>query len=310
MNIEAYLNTHQELVNIKNSKLTELIKVIVNLNDSFCKSSVFFSMRLINYDQTVGLFIKGGDLYNYYIIGCGDLVSFPRGMILYSKENWSLAVCTTINCMIQEYYIPLQFIEELSDRQSNHCKKIYKLKRTSGKIQNCILGNNHSLFLKGRNNPINLSIWKIRVLFNDIDEVVDGEEEEDIIKLEKNHTTYEKCIDIDEFCKLNDITQLTFNLSKLKQSVTISESESTSEATSESTSESTSEATSEATSESTSEAEATGAIYNKQGVIDTHFTENIDLSRKYVVDYYISELDIYIQNILPFIQQKIKMVII
>ena len=285
MNIEAYLNTHQELVNIKNSKLTELIKVIVNLNDSFCKSSVFFSMRLINYDQTVGLFIKGGDLYNYYIIGCGDLVSFPRGMILYSKENWSLAACTTINCMIQEYYIQLQFIEELSVRQSNHCKKIYKIKRTSGKIQNCILGNNHSLFLKERNNPINFSIWKIRVLFNDIDEVVEGAEEEDNTKLEKNHTTYEKCIDIDEFCKLNDITQLTLNLSKLKQSITIPDMD-------------------------TSESEATGAIYNKHGVIDTHFTENIHLSRKYVVDYYISELDTYIQNILPFIQQKIKIVII
>jgi hypothetical protein len=298
MSIEAFLNTSPELMKDPNSILIALIKDIVGLNECFCKSSVFCSMRMMTYDQTVGLFIKGDGLYNYFLRGCGDLVSFPRGMILHSKENWSLAACTTINFMIQESYIPLQFIEELSDRQSNSCKQIYKLKRSSGKIQNCILGNNHALFLKGRNTPQSDSkIWKIRVLFNDIDEGVEGAKADDIINLEKNLTTFEKCIDIDEFCKINDIAQLTLNVSKLKEHVTISEHDSDSFPDTN-------------TDLNTDIDSSSEAIYNKQDVIDNDFIENSDRARKYVVDYYISELDKYVQTILPFIQKKINMVLI
>jgi hypothetical protein len=289
MSIEAFLKIHPELANDVKGDLTDIIKDMIELNDGFCQHTIFYSMRMMTYDQTVGLFIKGDDLYNYQIIGCGDLVEFPRGMILYSKENEKLAACTTLNFMIHKYYIPLHFIEEISIRQKNTRKQLYKLKRSSGKIQNCILGDNHALFLKGvSNNNINtgdidFSNWRIRVLFNDVDEGDEGDVADDIKELEENHTTFEKCIYIDEFCKLNDISHLTFNVSKLKEHVTISDTEIHNDV---------------------------GAIYTKKGDIDTSFVEYSDRARKYVIDYYISELDKFVQTILTFIHPKIKMEII
>ena len=302
MSIEAFLNTHHELKEVDNKYLAELITDIIKLNDSFCQSTVFFSMRMMKYDQTVGMFIKGDDLFNYYIRGCGDFVEFPRGMILHSKENKSLAVCVTLNFMKYQYYIPLEFIDEIPVRQHNSLKKIYKLKRTSGKIQNCILGNNHSIFLKSSYNQISegdLSNWRIRVLFNDIE---DGNEEVDNKKLEVNNTTYEKCICIKEFCELNDISKLTFNVSKLKKHVYLLDDDS-----------------SDYESDSSdsldcaflnNKSKCMGAVYNKDGGVNEDFIEHSNTAKKYVVDYYISQFDTFTQTILPYIQQKINMVII
>ena len=304
MSIEAFLKIHPELANDVKGDLTDIIKDMIELNDRFCQHTIFYSMRMMTYDQTVGLYIKGDDLYNYQIIGCGDLVEFPRGMILYSKENEKLAACTTLNFMIQESYIPLHFIEELPVRQANTCKQVYKLKRSSGKIQNCILGDNHALFLKGRDiSQIDSGSWKIRVLFNDIDEGIDGAKADDIINLEKNHTTFEKCIDIDGFCKLNDIAQLTFNVSKLKDHVTISEHDSEHDSDSDSGSVL-------ATDIYTDIDSSLGAVYNKHGDIDKDFLEHSDSARKYVIAYYMSELDKFVQKILPYIRKKINIDII
>lgn len=302
MSIETFLVKYPELKEVANTYLVKLISDLLGLNNNFCHSSVYFSMRMMKYDQTVGMFIKDDDLFNYYIRGCGDLVEFPRGMILHSKENKSIAACVTLNFMKSHYYIPLEIVDEIPVRQHNSLKKIYKLKRTSGKIQNCILGNNHSIFLKSyynQNSEGDLSNWRIRVLFNDIE---DGNEEVDNKKLEVNNTTYEKCICIKEFCELNDISKITFNVSKLKNHVYLLD-EICSDYEQDS-SDSLSASSNDYNSNNLS------AVYNKDGSINKEFVEHSVNAKKYVIDYYISQLDTYVQTILPHIRKKINIDII
>ena len=317
MSIETFLTKYPELKEVDNTYLADLIKEIVELNDSFCKNTMFFSMRMMKYDQTVGMFIKDSNLFNYQIIGCDDLVEFPRGMILHSKENINLAVCFTLNFMIHKYYIPLEFVDEIPIRQTNSLKQIYKLKRTSGKIQNCILGNNHAIFLKSTSNQIydELSSWRIRVLFNEVD---DDSEEIDNKNLEDNITTYEKCICIKEFCELNGISKITFNVSKLKNHLHLVDDIDTdydSDSSDGDLSDGDSLEVGTVVLDSSimvkdNDSKHLHAVYNNDGVINTKFIEHSVKAKKYSVDYYISQLDIFIETILPYIRKKINMDII
>ena len=313
MSIETFLTKYPELKEVDNTYLAELITDIVGMNNWFCQSTVFFSMRMMKYDQTVGLFVKKDNLFNYYVKGCGDFVEFPRGMILHSKENLSLAACITLNFMTNQYYVPLEFLDEIPVRQHTSLKHIYTLKRSSGKIQNCILGNNHSIFLKSSLNQISdgdLSNWRIRVLFNDIK---DGDEADDNKKLEENITSYEKCICIKEFCELNDISKITFNVSKLKNHVYLLDdicSDYDSDSSDSSDSLETSDYSEENSLKSDYNSKRLSAVYNKDGSINKEFIEHSVKAKKYVVDYYISQLDTYVQTILPHIRKKINMDII
>ena len=248
---------------------------ILDRIDEFCSITIRFSMRLMHYDQTVGLYSKNEKLiYQTYITGCLDFVSIPRGVLYYSLENTILTECVNIHYMIQNGLIPFKFIKELNvvnhDSHNNGCnndnvdnqgnvenqetyinniiktkkkKNLFKMKRSNGKIQYCVLGSNNSIFLKSVNYTIHnesnhLSLketlftnsdididyndWRVREYFNcdDNDITLDTSDnhntkEQQRESLEYNYTDSYKCIYLKEFCDLNGITKLTIDYSSM-----------------------------------------------------------------------------------------------
>ena len=59
-------------------------------------------------------------------------------MVMYHKDNEYLFICSVIQLMIDDNLIPIRYTN-LSE------EKIYKVKRSSGDIQDCVLINNTSI---------------------------------------------------------------------------------------------------------------------------------------------------------------------
>lgn len=250
---------------------------ILDRIDEFCNITIRFSMRIIHYDQIVGLYSKNDKLiYQTYITGCHDFVSMPRGVLYYSLENKILTKCVNIHYMVQNGLIPLKFIKEinvinkethdnlddpdnldnpdnLDDQESDYDsdeidrynieknkKNLFKMKRSNGKIQYCVLGCNNSIFLKKFNYTIHneanhLSLkknvfnnseydyndWRVREYFNYNDNDITLENpnsnsaKDQQVALESDWTDSYKCIYLKEFCDLNGITKLTIDYSSM-----------------------------------------------------------------------------------------------
>ena len=153
----------------------------------FCEIAFYHSARMVSYDQSVGLYSKSssGDypvLYQLALWCSEDFTVFPRGCIVYSSENRRIANCANLEFMTLHSMIPLRFISELNPITDEkytteydgefYKRRIFKVKRSSGAIQKCIIGKDGCIYRK-TNSDTN-SGWRIKVHFNS-----EGEDSDD-----------------------------------------------------------------------------------------------------------------------------------
>lgn len=298
-------------------ELKENTTKIIHLLEMFTDSSIYIAMKYMGYDQTINKFYNINDITSKYITGCADFIQIPRGIIFFNKKNRILANCVDISFMINRGYIPLKYIKEIDvsekvDTQngtiSKIIKKIYKMKRSSGEKQNCILGDNNSLFIKGfsknSDNPDNPDKdWRIRVLFNDClkNKNVDNTDlEKDLDHLKNNYSILYKCIKIEDFFRENNIEKITIDLSQIKKDIYDIEHE-----------QSCTDDSDENIDYSTDESEVNNNQLRNNLYPDYIIDEEyLELSISNVVDYYFNELDNYFQTIVSSLSDIIKLEII
>lgn len=185
-----------------------------------------FSMKMIGYDQLVNRFSykEDTDLYeNPNIVGsvvCGSssFTVFPRGMINYHKYNIVLFKLTTIALMLTKGSFPIDYIDEISNRLKDEgSSRIFNIVRTSGEIQTCTVTRRSSIVYKTSSMKPNSKHWTIYLSFNDHpkmtpDEIKESEKE----IINGNEGLLNKGVELGEFMSLNDINEITLNITKLK----------------------------------------------------------------------------------------------
>ena len=115
--------------------LENAIRAIKDVLGEMCFTSRFlgkdmFTKKTYSEDSDV--------IVSKYIYGIQSLYEFPCGLVMYHEDNEHLFICSVIELMLQDNLIPLIYTN-ISD------EKIYKVKRSNGDIQDCILINNTSI---------------------------------------------------------------------------------------------------------------------------------------------------------------------
>ena len=231
--------------------------------------------------------------------------------------------------MLQTGNFPLEFIMELSSPKNynselvqNNDFNIYKTLRTSGRVQDCIIGRHNSIYISKFNpddlleQPTNdstsesesndntiqesnqepsLSIynnneminevlkkdkyeWRIRNMFNSSKAVDNMDLKNET--LEKGIYNAEKIIGLNTFCRLNNISKLTLNVTQLKKEIF----------------------------EDDSTPQLLHACYHHNKTTDTLFTDHISSIKPLIIDYYEFKLDrfiMFIKNNIDFVKIEI-----
>jgi len=199
---------------------------------SFCESTFYYSARFIRYDQSVGMFAKVNtdtedvNLYHQKLWCASDFAPFPRGYIVYSIENQRIANVANLVFMMLNKIVPMRFISELecgTDTKTNvfnnhttNPRKIYKIKRTSGEIQDCILGEDSGLYMTKPTDSVP-NEWRLKLCFNN----AENNDLSNLNMLKIGYTTFEKRVPLSDFCKLNNITSITIDLTKMETQVSL-----------------------------------------------------------------------------------------
>ena len=206
-----------------------------------------FSSKFINLDETVKRFVETINLdikehknqekiipENLLVceslLGINNFVRFPAGVINYHLINKAFYLVSNIALMLTKGSFPCSLINEFNDdlNGNNKIKNMYKIVRSSGYIQNCIILENSSIFylntkkidnLDNSNNEKNE--WRITVCFNDHKNLTDSEINEDNFNLstKKNWGLLTKSVYLHEFLDMNNINTLTLNKEKIKNKI-------------------------------------------------------------------------------------------
>ena len=186
-----------------------------------------FSMKRIGYDQLVNRFCYNMSFENDYfnkdivgsiVVGSSSFTIFPRGMINYHKYNNILFKLSTIALMLTKGSFPIDYIDEISNRLAEKgSTRLFNIIRSNGDKQTCTVTKCSSIVYTKGSGSRKSKYWKIDVNFNDHPKMT----QEDIKKseegiMEGNEGLLNKCIDLGEFMSLNDINEITLNITKLK----------------------------------------------------------------------------------------------
>lgn len=250
----------------------------------FCECGFYHSARMISYDQSVGLYVKSSsgdypELYQLALWCRGDFTVSTRGCIVYSPENRRIANCSNLEFMMLNSMIPLRFISELNPITDEkytteydgdfYKSRIFKVKRSSGVIHNCIIGRDGCIYRK-TNSDTN-SGWRLKVHFNS-----EGEYSDDINKLERGSTNVEKTVYLEEFLEMNDIHTITVDVGTIKKCVST-----------------------DGYKESDLELDENSeqAIYNGNGDVNEYYRDNREIVQKDILSRYFEQIDSYFSTI-------------
>ena len=269
-----------------------IIHKINNCLLTFCESTFYYSARLIMYDQRVGMFVKetkdniAHGLYEQRLWCASDFTPYPRGFIVYSKENQCIANVANLVFMMLNRMIPVRFIKELDfligKSGENEAKehKIYKVRRSSGEIQHCILAEDTCLCLSKPNDKIP-NQWRLKVSFND----APLKDLENLKSLKSGVTNIEKRFPLEDFCKLNNISEISINFNQIQ---TLVSSKSVVDLPNPSDE----------------------AIYNEKNEIYSYYRDNRESIQNEIMLTYFSKLQIYFDLLKTTFPDQIKMNII
>ena len=87
------------------------------------------------------------DLVSRYMYGIQSIYEIPAGMVIYHTSNFHLYTCSVIELMLQDNIIPFTY--------TNICEEtIYKVKRSDGNVQDCVLIDNGAITTNSNNNEL------------------------------------------------------------------------------------------------------------------------------------------------------------
>jgi hypothetical protein len=186
-----------------------------------------FSMKVMGHDQLVNRFCykkddndlyKNSDIVGSVVCGSYSFTLFPRGMINYHKYNIVLFKLTTIALMLTKGSFPIDYIDEISNRLKDEgSSRIFNIVRTSGEIQTCTVTRRSSIVYKTSSKKPTSKRWTIDVNFNDHPKMTPDEiEESEKGIIDGNGGLLNKGVELGEFMSLNDINEITLNITKLK----------------------------------------------------------------------------------------------
>jgi hypothetical protein len=141
----------EEAVGVNNDTLIfkNIDDILEQIDTVICQSN-FSSLRL-NVDQFTNKFYEYNDdddnmelnVVESHIVGCENFVNIPGGCIMYHNSSKILLDCLNIQYMINHNCIPY-------DITDFDMKKMYKITRSSGAIQDCRIINNTSMIMSRR----------------------------------------------------------------------------------------------------------------------------------------------------------------
>lgn len=212
------------------SSLSNKDKLVFNIIDNLYALvylGMNFSMKMIGYDQLVNRFCYdmsiGNDYFNKDIVGsvvCGSssFTVFPRGMINYHKFNNVLFKLSTIALMLTKASFPIDYIDEISNRLTERGpKRLFNIIRSNGDKQTCTVTKCSSIVYTKGSGSHKSKYWKIDVNFNDHPKMTPEDiKKSEMLIMDGNEGILNKGVDLGEFMSLNDITEVTLNITKLK----------------------------------------------------------------------------------------------
>ena len=142
-NISKMLTGKVEPVGPKDT-LEGLIESIEDVVAQMCFTSRFIGVDMFTKEKYPE---NSEDLVSNYMDGIQSIYEIPAGLVIYHKSNEHLYTCSVIELMIQDKIIPFTY--------TNICEeKIYKVRRSNGEIQDCVLINNGAITTNSGNNEL------------------------------------------------------------------------------------------------------------------------------------------------------------
>jgi hypothetical protein len=286
-NFEGDIDIFERKLDDRDKQVFNIIENIYNM----VSLGMNFSMKIMGFDQIVKRFTKinmSDDTYNEtcirssFVKGAASFTIYPRGMINYHAYNYPLFKLTTITLMLVHGTFPVEYIDELENRiESSDSSRLFKIKRSSGAIQTACVTKKASLVYKKGNSK---KYWKIDVNFDDHSSMNDTNiSESDKYLIGGGDGRFNKGIEVAEFLKMNNIDQITLNITKLKLDIL---NEDTFENYNES----------ESGSESETEIDLNEAPYffDESGRPDNNLFNNINYVHENTNAYFFNRLDEYI----------------
>lgn len=167
-------------------------------------------------DDTNKSYHAESNIFNKYVQGIQSFAGIPYGIICFHKCNEMLFKLCSISLMLHYTCIPNQFIKEFNTKiaaSDRNC--LFITKRTSGKLQHCILNSNSSIVFNKNVNKGEIG-WIVYISFDNYDDNLKQSEiekqENAIIKTKMGSLT--KTVGLGDFLDYNFITTLTFEKSK------------------------------------------------------------------------------------------------
>lgn len=220
-------------------KKDEMVLSVIHGIFSSIYVSINFSSKRLGFDEIFRCYtddnnkykmkdsIKSNDnytmesnIYSEYVSGIQSFTNYPCGMICYHKSNELLFQLCSISLMLNYRCIPNKFIKEFNNKiikSDRNC--LFNTKRSSGKIQHCIINSNTSIVYK--NSKEDDSKWIVFISFDNYDDNLSLSEleirEREILKTKIGTLT--KTVELADFLDYNTITKLTFEKSKYVNSL-------------------------------------------------------------------------------------------
>lgn len=190
----------------KEYSFTDLSTILDRIDNVILKT--IFSSKRVNVDEYSGIYyedcdsdIETGEIESHNkgikcnrIIGCGTYINIPGGMVIYHHSNQMLFNYTNIEFMLRHFCIPLEFTNLETDLK-------YKIKRSNGSIQECIMYSSDSMKISKSRDKISIPLHFTY--------------DPSLIEKENNYS-YEydstKMVMFDEFVELNNIHKFVINI--------------------------------------------------------------------------------------------------
>ena len=147
---------------------------------------IVYTTKLSNTDEFTGIvYTDDDDIVWRKVVGCDNLIRAPAGIIVHHKKNTFLFDCAQLYYYISNKLIPICYTSLATD-------KLYKVKRSDGRVQNSIVNGMQSMRLSGSTDK-----YVVCMNFN-----------ADSSDPNLNVTDFTKDVYIDDFMLLNGISHI------------------------------------------------------------------------------------------------------
>lgn len=168
-----------------------------------------FSSKFVNVDEITGKEYDETcpELRLHEIPGSQLIYYPPAGVVYCHNDSMLLFRCVCIDFMILHRILPFK-ITSLNENQ------VYKIKRSTGFFQRSYLDYNSGLRISRTNNK-----WILNIGFNSDEKQIISESNpfiEGVVEKNKPTLSYNKCVIVDDFCQINNISKIVVNCNSIK----------------------------------------------------------------------------------------------